>query len=734
MNLSPSDEQAMLKDAVDKALAKESSPARIRAAEATGFDPALWTTFQQLGLPLLRVPEAEGGAGASLFDAVIVAESLGEHLASIPGIDAIVAARLLAALGGDRATELLGRIADGGEPVALALYDASELPRQVVGAAAAAGSIVFRHGDEIRMVESGAGVAQPNIGALAAREVDLNAGEASVLGTGHGAAAAYEAAVEEWKLLNAAAIAAAARKAIVEAADYAREREAFGRPIGSFQGLAHPLAESFVEVEGGSLLIRRTMARIEAGDRMSAAMISMCAWWAAQVSVTAAIRAMRVFGGYGMTNEYDAQLYFRRITAWSLLAGDPARELERVGDRMWGNAAPALPQAGETGLDFALPAEAEAAADIAREVLKGYLTPERRQWVFDSEDGFSPDLYKLLAAKGVLYADWPKESGGPGLSRLASAAIRQAFADEAWPHVVLSVTDMLGKMIIHFGSDRAKREILPELASGDAYGCLCYTEPSCGSDVFAARTTATRDGDDWLINGQKIFTSQGHIAKYGLMIARTSQESKHGGTTVFAVPLDQAGYRCDPIDTVGGERTNTTFYDDVRVPDAYRLGEVNGGVKVLAAALTIEQGSGEFYISALRETFEAALEWAAAPGPDGSVPIRQADIRARLAGVATRIEVAEALSLRTIWGVATDNARKHFGPSTKLFASETRIACGEELMRLAAPYSLLSTEKPFDRIEGQFRRAIPSTIYAGTSEVQRSLVAEAGLGLPRSRS
>jgi alkylation response protein AidB-like acyl-CoA dehydrogenase len=734
MNLAPSEEQVMLKDALDKALTKTSSPARIRAGEATGFDPELWTVFQELGLPLLRVPEENGGAGGSLFDAVIVAESLGEHLASIPGIETIVVARLLAALGSDRATGLIGQLAEGGKPVALALHDAGEQPRQIVGAAAAADWILFRHGDEIRLVAMPAGDRQPNIGALPAREVALTGDDASVLGSGHAAVAAFEAAVEEWKLLNAAAIAAAARKAIVEAANYAREREAFGRPIGSFQGLAHPLAEIFVEVEGAALLIRRTLAKIEAGDRLAAAMIGMCAWWTAQVSVTASIRAMRVFGGYGMTNEYDAQLYFRRVTAWSLLAGDPAKELAGVGDRMWGNEAPALPDAGATGLDFNLPAEAEAAADIAREVFKDYLTAERRQWVFDSEDGFSPDLYKLLAARGVLYADWPKESGGPGLSRLASAAIRQAFADEAWPHVVLSVTDMLGKMIIHFGSDQAKREILPELASGDAYGCLCYTEPSCGSDVFAARTTATRDGDDWLINGQKIFTSQGHIAKYGLMIARTSNESKHGGTTVFAVPLEQPGYRCDPIDTVGGERTNTTFYDDVRVPDAYRLGEVNGGVKVLAAALTIEQGSGEFYISALRETFEAALQWAEAPGPDGSAPIRQADVRSRLAAVATRIEVAEALSLRTIWGVATDNARKHFGPSTKLFASEARISCGEELMRLAAPYSLLGTEKPFDKIEGQFRRAIPSTIYAGTSEVQRSLVAEAGLGLPRSRS
>ena len=726
MNLELSEDQEMLKDALSRAFARSSPPSRIREAERSGHDDATWQAFVEMGLPLLRVPEEQGGAGAGLMDAVVIAEVFGEFVPVIPALDVIVTARLLAILGTDVANLASGRIA----AIAPREADGTE---QLVDAAAAADTIVFRSGDQVRAVSGPFGPPEPNIGSSAARRIVLGPDIGEPLASGTEAVAAFDAAIEEWKLLHAAASAAAARKAILLAADYAREREAFGRPIGSYQGLAHPLAESYCEVEGAMLLVWRTVEALSSGSAKAGAMLRMSAWWAAQACRPAAIKAMRVFGGYGMTMEYDAQIYFRRITHWSLIAGNPDDDLGVIADRLWSDTAPALPDAGTTAISFEYPRRALEAAETVRRIFAEHVTPERREAQFHSDDFLDRELYRKLAAANMLYPDWPVEHGGSACDKFAVAAIKKVFVDYDWGHVVISVSDMLGKMVLHFGSDRAKAEILPKLAAAEAYGCLGYSEPSCGSDIFAARTRAVRDGDDWVIDGQKMFTSQGHIADYALMLTRTGAE-KHAGVTLFALPLDAPGYRCDEIKTIGNERTNTTFYESVRVSDDYRLGEVNGGAKVLAAALTMEQGSGDHYVGAIKNMVESAVEWARTARRAGGPAIDAPGVRAALARSATRLEVVDVLSRRTAWGFGVGKSRKHYGPMAKLFGSESWVTCGSELMALAAPDTLLQGYTPTGRIEKEYRRSVPSTIYAGTSEVQRSIVAEAGLGLPRTRT
>lgn len=726
MNLELTEDQEMLRDALSRAFAKSSPPSRIREAERSGHDPDTWRAFVEMGLPLLRVPEMQGGADAGLMDAVVVAEIFGEFVPVIPALDIIVTARLLAVLG-----EEVSEIAEG-QIVALALLPADG-GEQLVDAAGVADRILFRSDDEIRTLTGPFAGLEANIGSSAARRVALGGNIGEVIASGPEAIAAYDAAIEEWKLLNAAASAAAARKAILMAADYAKERHAFGRPIGSYQGLAHPLAEAYCEVEGAALLIWRTVEALAAGQSKAGALIRMSAWWAAESCRPAVIKAMRVFGGYGMTMEYDAQIYFRRVTQWSLLAGNPNDDLAVVADRLWSDAVPALPSAGNTAITFEYPQQALEAAETVRRIFREHATPEQREAQFNSDDFFDPELYRKLAAVNLLYPDWPAEHGGSACDRFSVAAIKKVFTEYDWGHVVISVSDMLGKMVLHFGSDQVKEEILPKLAAAEAYASLGYSEPSCGSDIFAARTKAVRDGDDWIIDGQKMFTSQGHIAQYALMLTRTG-EDKHGGVTLFALPLDAPGYRCDEIKTIGDERTNTTFYESVRVSDAYRLGEVNGGVKVLAAALTMEQGSGDHYVGAIKHMLVSAVEWARSKSRAGRPMIEDRDVRAMLARSATRLEVVDVLSRRTAWGFGVGKPRKHYGPSAKLFGSESWVVCGSELMALAAPDTLLQGYTSPGRIEKEYRRAVPSTIYAGTSEVQRSLVAEAGLGLPRTRS
>jgi len=726
MNLDLNEEQEMLRDALSRAFAKSSPPAQIREAEKTGHDPVAWQAFVEMGLPMLRVPERLGGTGASLLDAVVVAQVFGEYAPVIPALDVIVGASLLAMLG-----ENVDDLAEG-KIVVVALQPADG-SSQVVDAAGVADRIVFRAGSEIRSLAGPFGPVEANTGSTAACRVQLGDNVGTVIATGPDAVATYDAAIEEWKLLNAAAISAAARKAILIAADYAKERHAFGRPIGSYQGLAHPLAEAFCDVEGASLLVLRTVEAIAKDEPKAAAMVSMSAWWAAEAGRPAVIKAMRVFGGYGMTMEYDAQIYFRRVTHWSLLGGDPDRDLGLIADRLWSKVAIPLPEAGECAITFEYPEEALKIADQVRSIFQEHATPQQREVEFNSDDSLDRTLFRKLSEVNLLYPDWPVENGGSACDSFTVGAIKAVFTEFDWGHTVVSVSDMLGKMVLNFGSEQAKAEILPKLASAQAYASLGYSEPSCGSDIFAARTRAVRDGDDWIIDGQKIFTSQGHFADYCLMLTRTG-EDKHGGITLFALPLDTPGYRCDEIKTVGGERTNTTFYDGVRVSDAYRLGEVNGGVKVLAAALAMEQGSSDHFIGAIKHMLFSALEWARNGLRAGEPAIDNIVVRSTLARSATRLEVGNVLNRRAAWGFGVGKAQKHYGPAAKLFGSEGWVRCGSELMALAAPDTLLRGYTPAGRIEKEFRRSVPSTIYAGTSEVQRSIVAEAGLGLPRTRT
>jgi alkylation response protein AidB-like acyl-CoA dehydrogenase len=399
----------------------------------------------------------------------------------------------------------------------------------------------------------------------------------------------------------------------------------------------------------------------------------------------------------------------------------------------------ALPQAGDAGVDFEWDADAREAAARMRGFAAKRDTERLERFMRDSLDGFDRELYQALATEGLLYPDYPKDIGGPGLSTQAAAAVYEVQCGEyGWHMLAQSATEMIGKVVHHFGNEAVKREILPRIVSGEVYCSLGYTEPSNGSDIFAVRTTARRESEapdaDWLINGQKMFTSVGHLADYSLMITRTAPD-KYRGVTVFIVPVRQPGYEFTEIKTIGGERTNVTFYRDLRVPDRYRIGEVNGGVKVMAAALTLEQSSGDTYLYGLRRLLRSTLQWAQAPraGRDSKRPIDDHALRLLLAEVAVRLAVGDSLGRFSVWAFEQGAARKHTGPMAKLFCSESFLWCSERLLAACAPDSLEVGYEGAGVVEWLARRAIPGTIYGGTSEVQRSIVAESALGLPRTR-
>jgi alkylation response protein AidB-like acyl-CoA dehydrogenase len=275
------------------------------------------------------------------------------------------------------------------------------------------------------------------------------------------------------------------------------------------------------------------------------------------------------------------------------------------------------------------------------------------------------------------------------------------------------------------------------MASGDAVSSLGYTEPGSGSDVAAAQTRAVRDGDDWVINGQKMFTSGANVAQYVFLLTRTDPNAKkHRGLTMFLVPFDTPGVEIQAVHTLSDERTNITYYSDVRIPDRYRIGEVNDGWAVVAYALELEHGGT--YPKHQRDLLDAAVEWARRDRRDDRPTIEDPRVKERLGRAATHFEAARVLSRQSLWAAAEGRGHRGEGPMSKLFQTEILVEDAQDLLDLAAPASLLRRGEEGAAADGEFEfayRLSPApTIYAGTSEIMRSIIAQQALGLPRSRS
>lgn len=754
MNLTLSPEQQMLQEAATKLFAAESTPQRVRAAEARGFDPQLWRQLVELGFATMRVPEPDAPAGMGLLEAVLVAEVAGAHVAAVPLAEALTAARLLGELARlppvhsepleGPAVAWLRRVQDGVLVVmAPAPLGADTLP--VIPGGAAAAAALLLDGDAVLLVEREQLDARKSLGAAALAVARRGSGAtrpdgAIVLAQGAAARDAFLAAIEEWKLLTAAMLAGLSQRALKMAAAYAGERRQFDKAIGSFQGIAHPLADSQTEIDGAKLLVWRAVWALAHKPAEAAAAISMAWCWAAQSAPRAAARALHTFGGYGVSLEYDIQLYYRRARAWSLPLGDAQSELRQVADRLWSGATVPLPVPGEVAIQFGVGSAAEAFGSEVRGFFETHLTPELRAHAHHSVAGYHAGFNRQLAEAGLLFPHWPEEFGGRGKSPFDMAALGEVFEDFGWQRITAPVTNQVAQIVMRFGSDAVKQEALPRFASGEALACLGLSEPSSGCDVFAARMRAVPepDGEHWIIDGQKIFTTAGNLAQYIFLLVRTDPDvPKHKGLSLFLVPMDLPGISLQPVYTLQDERTNITFLDNVRVPDRYRIGAVNGGIDVMAATLELEHGGDQYRLS-YRQMLRHALAWARRQTRNGRPLLEHDDIRTRLSAVAVHTTVAEVLCHRTIWGVHERvPGRAAWGPMSKVFSTEMYWRDANELMSLAAPDTLFEDaedDQGAGLIELGYRQSIGMTIYGGTSEVQRSLIAEQGLGLPRSRS
>jgi len=306
------------------------------------------------------------------------------------------------------------------------------------------------------------------------------------------------------------------------------------------------------------------------------------------------------------------------------------------------------------------------------------------------------------------------------------------------PYDGLAVTMLVAGVVNAAGTDFHRSQVLQKLLTGRFNCCLGYSEPDHGSDVASITTKAVRDGDEWVITGQKMWTTMAHVSDWVILLTRTNPDvPRHKGLTMFLVPMDTPGIEVQPVPTMATERTNATFYDDVRVGDEWRLGEVDGGWAVMGVALAFERGvmgGTNPAVPLLRHVRDWAAE---AVSPDGGTMLDDPLLRERLARTAIANQVSQLLTLRAAWIAATGGLPGLEGSMAKLYATGRYQQAVGWFQEMAGAEGLLGFDTDGAAADGWIdydaRHAPVTTIYGGTTEINRNNVAERHLGLPRNR-
>ena len=368
------------------------------------------------------------------------------------------------------------------------------------------------------------------------------------------------------------------------------------------------------------------------------------------------------------------------------------------------------------------------------------MTPEVKARISNAD--FAENLeYKALIRKigadGWLGVGWPTEYGGKGFTPVEQYIFFDESQAAGCPIPFLS-TNTVGPTIRRFGSEEQKAYFLPRVLAGEMHFSIGYSEPGAGTDLASLRTRAVRDGDVWIIDGQKLFTSIAYNADYVWLAARTDPDAPaHKGITMFLVDTSDPGFSIQPFETFGQSHTTATFYDGVRVPDTMRVGEVNGGWSLITNQLNHERVS-LFPGARLVKITDDAVGWARdTVAADGQRVIDHEWVRTALAECRALARHLDLLN----WYVAAENTAGRMSPadssSVKVHGSESMHRVFTLLTEVMGATGVLRADAPgatiLQSIEASYRSVWVMTFGGGTNEVQRDIIGMAGLGLPREK-
>ncbi|MFV2173729.1 acyl-CoA dehydrogenase [Actinomadura sp. LOL_016] len=758
-----SDEHEELRASVRGLLSVAAPLEQVQQPEPDRWAGAWRRMCTELDVVGLTVPEKFGGAGFGVAEAVIVAEETGRTLYGGPYLSSWLAAETILATGDEAAAnDLLPGIMKASTIVATAVDVSGEgltatadatgawtltgARARVLDVGAADLFIVTAEatGDAataVFAVEPGPGLTRVELETL-----DLTRGlcelrfddvPARLLGTP--GMDERLPGVARLAVLGLAAEALGGARACVEnAASYGRERVQFGRPIGSFQAVKHRIADLLVDVETAAATVAEAAAVVAAGEGPGRDLaVSVAKLAATGAFVRAAEGTIQVHGGIGFTWEHDAHLYYRRAAASAQLFGTQDEHSERVSVLASdpGLGASATWGAPDEDDHEELPSYRQRARAWLTETT-GRLSPPADRG--DADYGSDPEATRqaktyqcALSEAGYAGISWPSEYGGAGLD----AAHERAFAAEVQrsgaggERLFMVGLGMCGPTLLTLADDDQKRRYLPPMLRGDEVWCQLFSEPGAGSDLAGLSTRARRDGDGWVLDGQKVWTTHARVCDFGLALARTDPDvPKHRGITMFIVDLTDPGVTVRPLRQMTGEAEfNEVFLDGVRVRDADIVGGLGGGWRAARVMLMNERGSIGFHADS-RFDFARLTELAARTG-HGDDPVW----RDRLADVYVRERGLHLLSERIRIQAAAGSDPGPIGSIAKLRKAELTKTGGHYALRLAGPDAVAwaADDEAAPLVVDRFLRMQQSSIAGGTDDIQRNIIGERLLGLPR---
>ena len=388
-------------------------------------------------------------------------------------------------------------------------------------------------------------------------------------------------------------------------------------------------------------------------------------------------------------------------------------------------------------MDFAFTAEQVALRHELRTYFAALMTPEVDDALHRSGWGGAlyKDLVRQIGADGWLGVGWPEEYGGQGRTPVEQLIFFDEAQRSAAPVPMLSI-NTVGPTIMRFGSDEQRERFLPPILAGELHFAIGYTEPGAGTDLAALRTSAVLDGDEYVVNGQKVFTTQAEDADYVWLAVRTDPEApKHKGISILLMPTDTPGFSRTPIRVMGEGSTNATYYQDVRIPAANLVGRENEGWKLITTQLNHERvalcNSG-----ATERVLDEVRGWAQQTKlADGRRVVDQEWVQVNLARVAAETEALRLMNLRVASALQSGDLKGADASAMKVFGTESDLRVNRLLMEVIGSAAYLQRGSPEAVLQGRLERrcqsALIRTFGGGATEIQRDIIAMRGLGMPR---
>jgi alkylation response protein AidB-like acyl-CoA dehydrogenase len=687
-----------------------------------------WRALQEAGLLSLAAPKEHGGEGLGLAEVSVLLHEVGRRAVELPVWETLACGLLpLVRSGSDELqADVVPRILAGDLLLSPALRGPATLKGESVTGTKI--GVPVLDGTTLLLVSADDVVALVEPDSRGVSRVETRSSRGATEAT-YTFESAPVVGVLDHEVVRSHAIAglAAWGAGVVEGArdltaGYIKDRRQFGRALAEFQAVAQQIADVYIGSRTFTLTADEVVRRLDAGDP-AADDLAVARYWFADRASSVMQTCHHLHGGMGIDETYPMGRYFARVRDIARHLGGPAALAD-------------VPVTETAGKNAELTAEERAFKQEARAYLSGLVNDDDRAEM--RTDRMGPAYHRIIkqmGADGWMGVGWPKEYGGQGRGAIEQQVFvnEAARADVHLPSVTLQT---VGPTLQAYGTEKQKEMFLADIVTGDVHFAIGYSEPDAGTDLASMRTSAVRDGDHYVVNGQKMWTTGGHAADYVWLAVRTDPEAPpHRGISVLIVDTRDPGYSSTPIVTTdGSHHTNATYYNDVRVPVDMLVGEENRGWQLITTQLNHERvmlgPAGR--IEGLRDL---VLDWAEGRLTSDGTPVLEVPwVRDTLARATASFRVNELLNWAVARGSASDRTAVADASTSKVLASDEVQKLGLALMDVVTAYgdpADPATGRLIEHLDLTSKRNLVLSFGGGVNEVQRELIAMFGLDLPR---